>query len=138
MHHASNPEYLDCNYGSSLIVFDRLFGTFTALRADIRIRYGLTKPVLSHNPIRIAFNEWLAMGRDVRRGAWRAGSAEGAVRAAVRPATGCHDPPTPGQRAADRPGPVRATTDPASGRWARSVDGRDRRRQQAVGDVSLA
>ena len=63
VHHASNPEYLDCNYGSSLIVFDRLFGTFTALRPDIEIRYGLTKPVLSHNPIRIAFNEWIAMGR---------------------------------------------------------------------------
>lgn len=65
VHHASNPEYLDCNYGSSLIVFDRLFGTFTALRDDIEIRYGLTRPVLSHNPLRIAFNEWLALGRDV-------------------------------------------------------------------------
>ena len=63
VHHASNPEYLDCNYGSSLIVFDRLFGTFVALRPDIEIRYGLTKPVLSNNPIRIAFNEWIAMGR---------------------------------------------------------------------------
>ena len=64
VHHASNPEYLDCNYGSSLIVFDRLFGSFVALRDDIQIRYGLTRPVLSHNPLRIAFNEWLAMGRD--------------------------------------------------------------------------
>ena len=63
VHHASNPEYLDCNYGASLIVFDRLFGTFTALRPDIEIRYGLTTPVLSNNPIRIAFNEWIAMGR---------------------------------------------------------------------------
>jgi len=66
VHHASNPEYLDCNYGSSLIVFDRLFDTFVALRDDIEIRYGLTRPVLSHNPLRIAFNEWLALGRDVR------------------------------------------------------------------------
>jgi len=66
VHHASNPEYLDCNYGSSLIVFDRLFGTFVALRDDIEIRYGLTNPVLSHNPVRIAFNEWLALARDVR------------------------------------------------------------------------
>ena len=65
VHHASNAEYLDCNYGSSLIVFDRLFGTFVALRPDIEIRYGLTKPVLSNNPVRIAFNEWIALGRDV-------------------------------------------------------------------------
>lgn len=63
VHHASNPEYLDCNYGSSLIVFDRLFGTFVALRPDIEIRYGLARPVLSHNPIRIAFDEWIALGR---------------------------------------------------------------------------
>ena len=63
VHHASNPEYLDCNYGSTLIVFDRLFGTFVEERADIRIRYGLVRPVTSHNPVRIAFHEWLAMGR---------------------------------------------------------------------------
>ena len=63
VHHASNPEYLDCNYGSTLIVFDRLFGTFTALRPDIEIRYGLTAPVLSNNPIRIAFNGWIALAR---------------------------------------------------------------------------
>ena len=73
VHHASNPEYLDCNYGSSLIVFDRLFGSFVALRDDIDIRYGLTTPVLSHNPVRIAFNEWLALARDVRAASgWRA------------------------------------------------------------------
>ena len=66
VHHASNPEYLDCNYGSSLIVFDRLFGTFVALRPDIEIRYGLTTPVLSNNPVRIAFSEWIAMGRAFR------------------------------------------------------------------------
>jgi len=73
VHHASNPEYLDCNYGSSLIVFDRLFGSFVALRDDIEIRYGLTTPVPSHNPVRIAFNEWLALARDVRAAhGWRA------------------------------------------------------------------
>ena len=66
VHHASNPEYLDCNYGSSLIVFDRLFGSFVALRPDVEIRYGLTTPVRSHNPLRIAFAGWLAMARAFR------------------------------------------------------------------------
>jgi sterol desaturase/sphingolipid hydroxylase (fatty acid hydroxylase superfamily) len=65
VHHASNPEYLDCNYGSALIVFDRLFGSFVEERADIAIRYGLVHPVTSHNPLRIAFHEWLALGRAV-------------------------------------------------------------------------
>ncbi len=65
VHHASNAEYLDCNYGSVLIVFDRLFGSFVAERDDIAIRYGLVHPVRSHNPVRIAFDGWLAMGRAV-------------------------------------------------------------------------
>jgi len=64
VHHASNPEYLDCNYGNTLIVFDRLFGTCVEERDDIEIRYGLTTPVTSHNPLVIEFGQWVAMGRD--------------------------------------------------------------------------
>jgi sterol desaturase/sphingolipid hydroxylase (fatty acid hydroxylase superfamily) len=65
VHHGSNPEYLDCNYGGVLIVFDRLFGTFVEERDDIAIRYGLTKPVTTYNPIRIALQEWQAIARDI-------------------------------------------------------------------------
>ena len=28
VHHGSNPEYIDKNYGNLLIIWDRLFGTF--------------------------------------------------------------------------------------------------------------
>jgi sterol desaturase/sphingolipid hydroxylase (fatty acid hydroxylase superfamily) len=66
VHHASNPEYLDCNYGGVLIVFDRLFGTFRPLRADCPPRYGLVTPLHSHNPLRIAFHGWIALARDLR------------------------------------------------------------------------
>jgi len=74
VHHASNPEYLDCNYGGVLIVFDRLFGTFADLRDDVSPRYGLTTPLRTHNPLRIALHGWLTLARDLRaaRG-WRAG-----------------------------------------------------------------
>jgi sterol desaturase/sphingolipid hydroxylase (fatty acid hydroxylase superfamily) len=65
VHHASNAEYLDANYGGVLIVFDRLFGTFVEERADLPCVYGLTKPLHSNNPIYIAFHEWMAMGRDI-------------------------------------------------------------------------
>ena len=65
VHHASNAEYLDCNYGGVLIVFDRLFGTFVAERADLPPRYGLTTPLHSYNPFRIALHGWLALGRDL-------------------------------------------------------------------------
>jgi sterol desaturase/sphingolipid hydroxylase (fatty acid hydroxylase superfamily) len=65
VHHASNAEYIDRNYGGVLIVFDRLFGTFAAERDDLPCRYGLVTPLVSNNPIRIAFHEWLKMARDL-------------------------------------------------------------------------
>lgn len=67
VHHASNPEYLDCNYGGVLIVFDRLFGTFREEKPGVRIRYGLREPLRSYNPVKIAFHAWVGMFRDLRR-----------------------------------------------------------------------
>lgn len=67
VHHGSNPEYLDCNYGGILIVFDRWFGSFAAESADAPIRYGLVQPLRSHNPLRISVHGWWTLGR-----AWRA------------------------------------------------------------------
>ena len=64
VHHASNGDYLDKNFGGTLIVFDRLFGTYVPERADLPCRYGLVTPLSSHNPIFIALHEWLAMARD--------------------------------------------------------------------------
>jgi sterol desaturase/sphingolipid hydroxylase (fatty acid hydroxylase superfamily) len=72
VHHAANPEYLDRNYGGIFIVFDRLFGTFVAERDDLPCRYGLVKPLRSNNPVIIAFHEWAALARDLRRSrSWR-------------------------------------------------------------------
>ena len=61
VHHASNPEYLDCNYGGMLIVFDRLFGSFRAGIPEVPPRYGLTDPVRGYNPLRVEFHAWLGM-----------------------------------------------------------------------------
>jgi len=73
VHHGSNAEYLDCNYGGVLIVFDRLFGTFVEERADIPIRYGLVEPMASYNPLRVALHGWWRLGRDLRQvQGWRA------------------------------------------------------------------
>lgn len=47
VHHASNPEYLDKNYGDVLIIWDKLFGTFVEEKAESV--YGLTKPLDSHS-----------------------------------------------------------------------------------------
>jgi sterol desaturase/sphingolipid hydroxylase (fatty acid hydroxylase superfamily) len=65
-HHASDPEYLDRNFGGVLIVFERLFGTFREERADTPCSCGLVQPLASHNPVRIAFQDWIALLRELR------------------------------------------------------------------------
>lgn len=47
VHHSSNPEYLDKNYGDVLIIWDKLFGTFA--KEKEKPVYGLTKPLNSHS-----------------------------------------------------------------------------------------
>jgi sterol desaturase/sphingolipid hydroxylase (fatty acid hydroxylase superfamily) len=72
VHHATNPEYLDKNFGGVLIVFDRLFGTFAAERNEVRCRYGLVEPLYSNNPVWIAFHAWVALAGDLwRASGWR-------------------------------------------------------------------
>jgi len=67
VHHASNGEYLDRNYGGILIVWDRLFGSFADERSEVPLVYGLVRPIGSLNPFVIAFHEWVAMARDFSR-----------------------------------------------------------------------
>lgn len=47
VHHASNPQYLDKNYGDMFIIWDKLFGTFAEENEEPV--YGLTKPLDSHS-----------------------------------------------------------------------------------------
>jgi sterol desaturase/sphingolipid hydroxylase (fatty acid hydroxylase superfamily) len=65
VHHASNLEYLDGNYGGVLIVFDRLFGTYIEERADVPCRYGWVQPITSHNPLKVEFAQWGYLVRDL-------------------------------------------------------------------------
>ena len=68
-HHGRNPRYIDKNYGGTLIVFDRLFGTFVP--ETEAPDYGLVRQVRSHNPIWLTIHEWVAMFRDMARpGRW--------------------------------------------------------------------
>ena len=65
VHHGSNEVYLDRNYGGILIIWDRLFGSWQ-LEGE-RVRYGLTSNIGTHNPVRAAFHEYIAMWHDLRR-----------------------------------------------------------------------
>lgn len=71
VHHGSDREYLDKNYGGILIVFDRWFGTFEP--EGPRPTYGLTKNITSYNPFYVAGHEYAAIVKDVSRApSWRA------------------------------------------------------------------
>jgi sterol desaturase/sphingolipid hydroxylase (fatty acid hydroxylase superfamily) len=71
VHHASNPEYIDRNFGGVLILFDRLFGTFAEQNPDRALKYGLTHPLRSYNPFVIVFYEWHRIYKDwVRAKTW--------------------------------------------------------------------
>jgi sterol desaturase/sphingolipid hydroxylase (fatty acid hydroxylase superfamily) len=74
VHHASNPEYIDKNYGGVLLIWDHLFGTYQAERDDIAICYGLVHGRSSpNNPFVVAYEElWLTLKRTVLAGGFRA------------------------------------------------------------------
>lgn len=61
VHHASNPQYLDKNYGDVLIIWDKLFGTFQVEEEEPI--YGLTKPLNSHSFLWQHFHYILEIGR---------------------------------------------------------------------------
>lgn len=49
VHHGVNPKYIDRNHAGSLMIWDRLFGTFQ--EEEERPIYGITTPVNSWNPV---------------------------------------------------------------------------------------
>ena len=64
VHHGSNPRYIDRNHGGTLIIWDKLFGTFEPENPADPVRFGLTKNIETYNPVHIAFHEWVDMFRD--------------------------------------------------------------------------
>lgn len=67
VHHAVNVRYLDRNHAGIFIIWDRLFGTFQAERDDDVPVYGITKNLETNRLMHVAFHEWAAIARDVRR-----------------------------------------------------------------------
>ena len=64
VHHGSNPEYIDKNYGNLFIVWDRMFGTFEPERAEVR--YGLRSNLNTSNPFAITVADWVALWGKMR------------------------------------------------------------------------
>ena len=64
VHHGSNEEYLDKNYGNFLIIWDRLFGTFADEKS--KVVYGIVDNVKTFNPLKITFQFWVTMYQDYK------------------------------------------------------------------------
>ncbi len=65
VHHARNPRYVDRNHGGTLIVWDRLFGTFAEERDEPV--YGITRPLAAWNPVWANLHYWSELWRLARQ-----------------------------------------------------------------------
>tara|TARA_B100001057_G_scaffold291628_1_gene291694 strand:+ start:1361 stop:2194 length:834 start_codon:yes stop_codon:yes gene_type:complete len=64
VHHGSNSQYIDKNYGNLLIIWDRIFGTFEP--ENEKVKFGLVKNVNTFNPTRITFMGWSEIIKNIR------------------------------------------------------------------------
>ena len=64
VHHGSNKQYIDKNYGNLLIIWDRMFGTFEPEKE--KVRFGLVNNVNTFNPTKITFMAWSSMIEDIK------------------------------------------------------------------------
>ena len=67
VHHASNIEYLDKNHGGILIIWDRIFGTFSKEKNIPKPVFGITKNIQTYNLWEIATHEYRNLWRDVKQ-----------------------------------------------------------------------
>ena len=72
IHHAKNKEYIDANYGGVFIIWDRMFGTYTPQRAELKPVYGTATPLNSWNPLWANFQVFSIMIKDtVKTKSWK-------------------------------------------------------------------
>ena len=62
VHHASNPEYIDKNFGGVLMIYDHLFGTYA--KETAAPVYGLTHNIDTYNPGKLLLHEYIWMTRE--------------------------------------------------------------------------
>lgn len=63
VHHGANVQYLDKNYGGTLIVWDRLFSSFC--EENETVKFGIPNQLTTFNPIVASIHGWLELARDV-------------------------------------------------------------------------
>ena len=64
VHHGSNKQYIDKNYGNLLIIWDRIFGTFEP--ENELVKFGLVRNVNTFNPTKITFMGWTDIFKSIK------------------------------------------------------------------------
>ncbi len=62
VHHGKNERYIDVNYGSMFIFWDKLFGTYQ--EPGEKPEWGVKQPIRSNNPFYLVFHEYIDIARD--------------------------------------------------------------------------
>lgn len=65
VHHGRDPKYIDKNHAGSLIIWDKMFGTFQP--EEEKPTYGITKPIGSWNAVFANVSHYVEMGKDLKR-----------------------------------------------------------------------
>lgn len=65
VHHGRDPKYIDKNHAGSLIIWDRMFGTFQ--EEEEKPTYGVTKPINSWNAVWANVTHYADMSQDLKR-----------------------------------------------------------------------
>jgi len=65
VHHGRNPKYIDRNHAGSLIIWDRIFGTFQ--EEEEKPTYGITTPLNSWNAVWANVSHYAQMCTDIKR-----------------------------------------------------------------------
>ncbi len=65
VHHGRNPKYIDKNHAGSLIIWDKMFGTFQ--KEEEKPTYGITKPINSWNAAYANVSHYVEMSEDLKQ-----------------------------------------------------------------------
>lgn len=63
VHHGSNVQYLDKNYGGTFIFWDRMFGSYE--KEVEPVKFGIPEQINTFNPIKASLHGWISLFKDV-------------------------------------------------------------------------
>lgn len=65
VHHGRNPKYIDRNHAATLMIWDRMFGTFQ--KEEEKPTYGITSPLQTWNPVMANIQPFIQLWKELKR-----------------------------------------------------------------------